>query len=291
MTGQFIKPSLLLYCSPYSYLLRCHRIPEINQIPQHRNLHRFYKKSLLKKEFSSIVNKCNPTIHSVLLFSTCSCSCRTHYEVLGVDTTATQKEIKAAYIKLGLKWHPDLHQNLPNDESPEPKDTKIDHEELDRKFKEINEAYEILGKQESRKIYDLSLPRADGTDNGARDSNGHRKGPYRTYYNTPEERGQAFHGYPGPDPDYYKKNPDRWKIAGLCVFAIVFGFFIHFTIAKLSADAHGRYLDQNTDRINKQLQLARESNQKRGPLIKGNEEYNRIVESLKEETELPKFLR
>ena len=103
MTGQFIKPSLLLYCSPYSYLLRCHRIPEMNQIPQYRNFHQFYKKSLLKKEFSSIVNKCNPTIHSVLLFSTCSCSCRTHYEVLGVDTTATQKEIKAAYIKCEAK--------------------------------------------------------------------------------------------------------------------------------------------------------------------------------------------
>ena len=291
MTGQFIKPSLLLYCSPYSYLLRCHRIPEMNQIPLHRNLHRFYKKSFLKKELSSIANKCNPTIHSVLLFSTCSCSCRTHYEVLGVDINATQKEIKAAYIKLGLKWHPDLHQNLSNDESPDPKDKVIDHEELDKKFKEINEAYEILGKHESRKMYDLSLPGTDSTNNGAGDSNGHHKGPYRTY-ETAEQRGQAFYGYPGTDPDYYKKNPDKWKIAGLCVVAIVFGFLIHFTIAKLSADAHGRYLDQNTERINQQLRLARENNKKSiKKIVKGSEEYNRIVESLKEETELPKFLR
>jgi len=190
-----------------------------------------------------------------------------------------------------LKWHPDLHQNLSNDESPNTKDKSIDHEELDRKFKEINEAYEILGKQESRKMYDLSLPRADGTDKGARDSNGHQKGPHRTYYNTAEERGQAFYGYPGTDPDYYKKNPDKWKIAGLCVVAIVFGFIIHFTIAKLSADAHGRYLDQNTERINQQLRLNRENNQKRGPITKGSEEYNKIVESLKEEIELPKFLK
>jgi curved DNA-binding protein len=62
-----------------------------------------------------------------------------YYSSLGVAKTATQKEIKAAYRKLARKHHPDVN---PNDKGAE------------AKFKEINEANEVLGDPEKRKKYD-----------------------------------------------------------------------------------------------------------------------------------------
>jgi len=62
-----------------------------------------------------------------------------YYKLLGIDKTATPKEIKNAYRKLARKFHPDLN---PND-----KDAK-------RKFQQINEANEVLSDPEKRKKYD-----------------------------------------------------------------------------------------------------------------------------------------
>ncbi|HVB38283.1 MAG TPA: DnaJ C-terminal domain-containing protein [Vicinamibacterales bacterium] len=62
-----------------------------------------------------------------------------YYATLGVAKTATEKEIKQAYRKLARKHHPDVN---PGDKTAE------------SKFKEINEAYEVLGDQAKRKKYD-----------------------------------------------------------------------------------------------------------------------------------------
>ena len=64
---------------------------------------------------------------------------RDYYEVLGVDKNASQDEIKKAYRKLAMKYHPDQNQ---------------DNKEAEEKFKEINEAYEILTDAEKRQMYD-----------------------------------------------------------------------------------------------------------------------------------------
>lgn len=64
---------------------------------------------------------------------------RTFYEILGVGKTATEKEIRAAYRKLAQKHHPDKN---PGDKSAE------------TRFKEINEAYQVISNAESRKKYD-----------------------------------------------------------------------------------------------------------------------------------------
>ncbi|UWD34372.1 molecular chaperone DnaJ [Mesomycoplasma molare] len=63
---------------------------------------------------------------------------RDYYEVLGVDKNATEKDIKIAYRKLAMKYHPD-------------KNKESDAEE---KFKEVNEAYEILSDSQKRQQYD-----------------------------------------------------------------------------------------------------------------------------------------
>jgi DnaJ-class molecular chaperone len=62
-----------------------------------------------------------------------------YYSTLGVAKTATEKEIKGAFRKLARKFHPDVN---PGDKGAE------------SKFKEINEAYEVLGDSEKRKKYD-----------------------------------------------------------------------------------------------------------------------------------------
>lgn len=64
---------------------------------------------------------------------------RDYYEVLGVSKTATDEEIKKAYRKLALKYHPDYN---PGDKTAE------------EKFKEINEAHEVLSDPDKRKRYD-----------------------------------------------------------------------------------------------------------------------------------------
>src|SRR6266480_3934810 len=64
---------------------------------------------------------------------------RDYYESLGVARTANEDEIKKAYRKLARKYHPDVN---PSDKTAE------------EKFKELNEAYEVLSDPEKRKRYD-----------------------------------------------------------------------------------------------------------------------------------------
>jgi curved DNA-binding protein CbpA len=63
---------------------------------------------------------------------------KNYYKILDVNLGATQNEIKSAYRKLALFWHPDRNSNP----------IALD------KIKEINEAYEILHDENKRKIYD-----------------------------------------------------------------------------------------------------------------------------------------
>ena len=62
-----------------------------------------------------------------------------YYKVLGVDKKATQDEIKKAYRKLAVKYHPDKNKG---------------NKEAENKFKEVNEANEVLSDKEKRKKYD-----------------------------------------------------------------------------------------------------------------------------------------
>ena len=61
-----------------------------------------------------------------------------YYEILGVSKEATQQEIKKAFRKLAMKYHPDRNKE----------------EGAEEKFKEINEAYEVLSNEDTRSKYD-----------------------------------------------------------------------------------------------------------------------------------------
>lgn len=62
-----------------------------------------------------------------------------YYKLLGLERTATQADIKSAFKKLAKQYHPDVNP---------------DNAEAEKKFKEISEAYEVLGDEKKRKQYD-----------------------------------------------------------------------------------------------------------------------------------------
>jgi DnaJ-class molecular chaperone len=64
-----------------------------------------------------------------------------YYATLGVPKNATEKDIKSTYRRLARKWHPDANPEKPK--------------EAEEKFKEIAEAYEVLGDAEKRRKYDV----------------------------------------------------------------------------------------------------------------------------------------
>ncbi|XP_035226137.1 dnaJ homolog subfamily B member 3-like, partial [Stegodyphus dumicola] len=128
-----------------------------------------------------------------------------YYGALELSRTATTQEVKQAYRRLALKWHPD--KNL---------DRK---EEAEKKFKEINEAYEVLSDEKKRKIYDQYGK--EGLEGGAKRMRRHYHGrgaesmfdhdfsPFFQFsFRNPED---VFREFFGGDPfaDLFGGNSDR----------------------------------------------------------------------------------
>jgi len=134
-----------------------------------------------------------------------------YYGILGVPRTATQKEIKAAFRKLARKHHPDLNQNDPAAE---------------RRFKEINEANEVLSDPEKRRLYDEVGPR--WREYEAWDRAG-RPGP--------SPFGGATGGGGGPQVEYRSVSPD--ELESLFGDADPFSDFFHSMFGR-SGSATGR---------------------------------------------------
>lgn len=70
-----------------------------------------------------------------------------YYEILGVPKDASEMDIRKAYKKLAIKWHPDKNQNK--------------KEEAEAKFREISEAYHVLSNPDERKKYDMHNSQPD----------------------------------------------------------------------------------------------------------------------------------
>ena len=63
-----------------------------------------------------------------------------YYAILGVDKNADDDQLKKAYRKMAVKWHPDKNQDK--------------KEKAEAQFKEIGEAYDVLSDKNKRAIYD-----------------------------------------------------------------------------------------------------------------------------------------
>ncbi|HAT86667.1 MAG TPA: molecular chaperone DnaJ, partial [Rhizobiales bacterium] len=74
---------------------------------------------------------------------------RDPYSVLGVSTGADEREIKSAFRKLAMKYHPDQNQGDPA---------------AQEKFAQINQAYEIIGDKDKRARYDRGEIDEEGKD-------------------------------------------------------------------------------------------------------------------------------
>jgi len=115
-----------------------------------------------------------------------------YYEILGVSKNATADELKRAYRQQALKWHPDRHQG-------EEKKT------AEAKFKEINQAYEVLSNPEKRRMYDqvghttFTQQSATGGFGGQNPfAGGFRQGPFTYTYSTNVNAEDLFGGFSDP---------------------------------------------------------------------------------------------
>jgi DnaJ-class molecular chaperone len=115
-----------------------------------------------------------------------------YYDLLGVSRDATSDDIKKAYRKQALEWHPD--KNKDNKEAGE------------KRFKEINEAYQVLGDDQKRRTYDQFGHAAFSRGGGGAAANpfggqaAGNWGPF-TYTYTQEAGGQnPFQGFDFSDP-------------------------------------------------------------------------------------------
>jgi DnaJ-class molecular chaperone len=114
---------------------------------------------------------------------------RDYYEILGITKSASLDEVKKAYRKLALQWHPDRNK------------AANAHE----KFKEINEAYAVLSDPKKKETYDqfghaAFAPGGGFGAHGAAGQGGFQQGPFNYYYSTSGGQGGMPFGEDFIDP-------------------------------------------------------------------------------------------
>ncbi|XP_017839322.1 dnaJ homolog subfamily B member 2 isoform X1 [Drosophila busckii] len=109
-----------------------------------------------------------------------------YYKVLDVARTATDGEVKKAYRKLALKWHPDKNpDNL---------------EEANKRFRELSEAYEVLSDARKRRIYDARATLHKSSAHSSSSSTGSASNGYYSRYRS--GNGSSYSSATGRDFDY-----------------------------------------------------------------------------------------
>jgi len=210
-------------------------------------------------------------IHNIqsALYSICSVWYKTHYETLGLERNATQKEIKEAYIRIGKELHPDLHRK--KEQLDQEHGKEIEKDSYTTQFTSLNEAYSVLSKPDSRRTYDLSLP-GQTTKNG-------KYVRYRSY-ETFEERAGAVYGYK-VDPDYwnqYDRKSSKKRIVFYCLLWTTFGAFLQIMFVNWATIRQAKYLDEQTVMNTKLLEKAQKNALNRKNLKdKENGEFDKLI--------------
>lgn len=193
-----------------------------------------------------------------------------YYQILGVSRNASDEELKKAYKKLALKWHPDRNIN----------NKKVAEE----KFKEVSEAYEVLSDKEKREIYDRfgeeglkgGMPGAGGMPGGSAGFSGFDPmNLFKQFFGTSDANsafngfgddggmpgGFSFGGMPGgfsfsmggnpggsssfrnraaPQPEPVKQDPDIEKRFPVSIRDIYTGAVKRMKITRKMVDDYGR---------------------------------------------------
>lgn len=182
---------------------------------------------------------------------------QSHYDTLGLDKTATQQEIRFAFLSLSKQLHPDINRKDPENHG---------------KFVRLNEAYMTLSKPLKRREYDLSLAaRVQLARNARNMSSSHVYGSsaapgmgsnYYEYGNTAEQqrfwdetiwsmRDQTKDKFYEGRPYYGISRVERLSNAYIllgCFALMAFGIVVHYFAISKSRDMHRKVLDEK-DRI------------------------------------------
>jgi DnaJ family protein B protein 4 len=134
-----------------------------------------------------------------------------YYSVLNIQKGATEDEIKKAYKKQALKWHPDRNPN--------------NKDQAEAKFKELAEAYEVLSDKQKREIYDMYGE--EGLKGGPPPPSGGGAGPGFTSFRT-GPGGASFHFTPSSAEDIFSqffggRNPFGGSMRGMGGMGGMFG--------------------------------------------------------------------
>lgn len=157
---------------------------------------------------------------------------------------------------MNLKLHPDKHHASSNTGQAD----RVENKTIHSRFVAVNEAYAVLSKPETKRIYDLGLPSVDQEEQWRSRRAGWAS--FRAqfqdllfifflfrssnYQEMPDfhQRARAM-GY-GVNPAYYEKvsNADRFKILGFCASLVVLGYFIRHTIVEAAYNQNKRALQE-----------------------------------------------
>jgi len=180
---------------------------------------------------------------------------KNHYEVLGLNRDCTQEEVKAKYIVLSRELHPDMNQG------------KTDNHD---RFVEINEAYSVLHKTNTRSIYDSQLklyergPRGGFThDFGGIQTDAPRERVVFYDDSIYEMRDRSKDGQYASKPYYWglpkfrKGQISHSDIVGYSIVFMIVGAIIQLLIVKVSSDKTREFLNERDLVASQNLAIAR----------------------------------